>query len=394
AGVGIVGGGLGDGRTGARFGDDPRRVTLQYVDGARGDDDGRVNGSILDPVAIVTMTESARVPAVRLDVTTPADENADAMISGVVDDFDSLVSQLDTAIDFGDDSPLVPLMLDSAGRFTVAHRYPDNGDYVVVVEAHDEAGRTGATSATQSIHNVGPGLTIDGPAAAEAGTNATFTFAATDVEADLAGGMTFRIDWDGDGAIDETRSGGASLTASHAFSAAGDFEVRATAVDKDGGVSAAATHRITVRNGSFVPGTVERIGTTLRIVGTVGADQIVGRANSDGRSLAVRLNGVAKGNFRALERLEVFGLDGGDAILVLGAVRLPVVLDGGAGDDELQGGDGDDLLLGGDGDDVLTATAGNDRLEGGPGSDRLSAGAGDDLLLGGVGDDELRGWRG
>ena len=67
------------------------------------------------------------------------------------------------------------------------------------------------------------------------------------------------------------------------------------------------------------------------------------------------------------------------------------LLDGGAGNDNLQGRDGDDSLEGGTGDDELRGQADNDWLYGGDGNDRLNGGAGNDWLYGGNGDDRLFG---
>jgi hypothetical protein len=66
-------------------------------------------------------------------------------------------------------------------------------------------------------------------------------------------------------------------------------------------------------------------------------------------------------------------------------VSYGVVVDGGAGDDELTG----HGLHGGDGDDVLAGSDGVDGLHGDAGADTLTAGAGDDTLSGGTGPDSL-----
>lgn len=68
---------------------------------------------------------------------------------------------------------------------------------------------------------------------------------------------------------------------------------------------------------------------------------------------------------------------------------LPVVLQGGPGDDALAGGEGSDTLDGLAGADTLDGLAGNDALDGGAGDDTLMGGAGADTLLGGAGDDLL-----
>jgi uncharacterized delta-60 repeat protein len=130
-------------------------------------------------------------------------------------------------------------------------------------------------------------------------------------------------------------------------------------------------------------------------------------------------------------RVYVAGLGGDDTIWAAG-VRVPVVLDGGAGNDTLTAGSGNDRLTGGPGDDVMDGGAGRDRLveagdvdftlvqgtarldgrltglgddvlvrnrieeadlAGGPGANRLDASAfpGRTWLRGGAGDDTLWG---
>lgn len=113
---------------------------------------------------------------------------------------------------------------------------------------------------------------------------------------------------------------------------------------------------------------------------------------------------------------------GGDDIVLMGGLPVPVAAVGGDGDDLIEGGDGGDLLVGGlgndavhggPGDDTIIGTGGDDLLEGDTGSDRLAggddadivmgeAGSGDvlngndgpDLLRGGSGDDTLNGGAG
>jgi Ca2+-binding RTX toxin-like protein len=84
--------------------------------------------------------------------------------------------------------------------------------------------------------------------------------------------------------------------------------------------------------------------------------------------LAARVN--VTGGAVANDRLAVNTLAGDDVVdgSGLAATAIPLVADGGQGDDILIGGAGNDRLLGGDGDDVLIGGAGNDELDGGPGS--------------------------
>ena len=87
----------------------------------------------------------------------------------------------------------------------------------------------------------------------------------------------------------------------------------------------------------------------------------------------------------------ISALDGNDQIAVLPEVTKNVLIEAGAGDDNVTAGSGNDEIFGGDGDDYLDGGAGDDLLDGGAGSDELRGGDGDDVLLGGLGDDIIDG---
>jgi Ca2+-binding RTX toxin-like protein len=65
-----------------------------------------------------------------------------------------------------------------------------------------------------------------------------------------------------------------------------------------------------------------------------------------------------------------------------GPLVLPVVVQGGSGNDKLTGGTGDDALLGGGGKDRLVGGKGRDLLKGGPGDDTCKGGPGRDTEKG------------
>jgi Ca2+-binding RTX toxin-like protein len=93
-----------------------------------------------------------------------------------------------------------------------------------------------------------------------------------------------------------------------------------------------------------------------------------------------------------------------DALVVAAAVTLPVIADGGNGEDSLIGGNGDDELGGGLDDDSVSGGGGEDELQGGDDDDIVSGDGGDDLVYGFVAgfdptiaineDDELSGGAG
>lgn len=79
--------------------------------------------------------------------------------------------------------------------------------------------------------------------------------------------------------------------------------------------------------------------------------------------------------------------DGDDRGIASDDLKVPIVIDGGAGEDDLlgnlqantlDGGAGDDTINGGPGDDVLRGADGADDLQGKAGRDRLDGGAGND----------------
>lgn len=70
------------------------------------------------------------------------------------------------------------------------------------------------------------------------------------------------------------------------------------------------------------------------------------------------------------------------------------ILNGGSGKDQLQGGAGNDRLYGKAGNDILIGGNGNDLLSGAAGDDKADAGWGDDAVYGDAGNDTLFGWFG
>jgi Ca2+-binding RTX toxin-like protein len=119
----------------------------------------------------------------------------------------------------------------------------------------------------------------------------------------------------------------------------------------------------------------------IRSTGTPGQIQV------SIRSATFTLKKIYAGNF---SRILVYGRTGNDQITVQSAVKLPALLFGGAGDDNLQAGGGPTALVGGDGNDRLQGGSGRDLLVGGRGGDRLSSGGGDDILIAGSTDYDAR----
>ena len=114
----------------------------------------------------------------------------------------------------------------------------------------------------------------------------------------------------------------------------------------------------------------------LRVNGDAGTDTITGAGALVG-NVPVIIDGGLGDDI-------LTGTTGGDSIF--GSEGLDTI-DAQAGADTVNGGDGDDIIDGGDGDDVVRGDAGNDSIVGGLGDDMLEGGFGNDTLFGSDGND-------
>jgi Ca2+-binding RTX toxin-like protein len=133
---------------------------------------------------------------------------------------------------------------------------------------------------------------------------------------------------------------------------------------------------------------------TLIFNGTANADQINVLSASGGyqvTGLAAVVN--VKGS-SAIDNLTINGLAGDDQIAAanLSANLTQLVIDGGAGNDNLLGGAGIDMILGGDGDDIVNGGRGDDVAFLGAGNDLFvwNPGEGSDVVEGQAGNDIMR----
>ena len=89
--------------------------------------------------------------------------------------------------------------------------------------------------------------------------------------------------------------------------------------------------------------------------------------------------------------ITINGEDGNDRVVVVGAIRVGIQINGGEGSDSLTGGTGNDTIDGGAGDDLMWGWRGNDLLIGRDGADSIYGQDGNDSLSGGAGHDQLYG---
>jgi len=249
-----------------------------------------------------------------------------------------------------------------------------------------------------TVTNQAPTVHIAGIATAYRGEAVSFLLTATDPSSvDSTTDFTYRIDWDGNGSVDQTVVGPASgITVIHQFFAIGNPEVKATATDKDGGMSPVATAPISTTK--FV----------LRSDGMGHDDLIWGGSNGFDAVFILPLTATTVYLFTVVDNstlsntIEVvsgvtgniiaYGF-GADDTLVGELLNRRIELHGGDGNDVLVGGEKNDLLDGGNGDDLLIGATRSldlsDTLLGGDGRDVLFGHLGVDLLDGGAESDLL-----
>ena len=118
----------------------------------------------------------------------------------------------------------------------------------MTITARDSSGASNSVAVSFPVTNAGPAAAVTGPASARIGVPVDFTLTATDASlADEAAGFAWSVNF-GDGTAPLALGAGTLSPAVRArsFANSGVYTVTATATDKDGGVSLAASHQITI----------------------------------------------------------------------------------------------------------------------------------------------------
>jgi YVTN family beta-propeller protein len=277
-----------------------------------------------------------------------------------------------------------PFAAGSAATF--AFTPDDEGVYVVSLAVTDKDGDTGTASRTISVTNVAPvigSFSSSSPVFGGVTERQRVTVSGTFRDAGTADTHTATVDW-GDGTTSPAtvvESGGSgTISAGHSYRDGGTYQVRLTLADDDGGTDTWTAPAVITGAGVH--------NGVLEILGTNRGDQVfVAQQGGLFTVYASFLPGVGVGtktlSAAGVQRIQVVLGDGNDQAVLANTIRLPALLDGGAGNDLLQGGGGPNILLGGTGNDTLFGGAGRDLLIGGLGADFLAGGGGDDILVGG-----------
>ena len=240
----------------------------------------------------------------------------------------------------------------------------------------------GAGQKTVQVQPVNDAPILAGvPATANIVRGTTFTFTATANDADLVADLpdlTFSLVNAPAGAAIDPVTGVFSWTVGTNVPA-GDYTFNVVVTD-DASPAASATQLVTAR---VMP--VALVDGDLVVGGTDRADLIRLAPTANPLKFTVTVNGVRTGPYSVEDllhgRVVVHGFGGADWIRVVGDIRIPTELDGGAGNDTVFGGRGFDSLAGGAGADWLVGGRLNDTLDGGPGNDTLAGGLGDDRYV-------------
>jgi hypothetical protein len=261
-----------------------------------------------------------------------------------------------------------------------APEYGDNGfNGIIELDRPVPDVRVSVNSAAPAISTVSsPGSVIGG-----ATPRVAVSLSAAFADPGVLDTHSATIDWgDGnttDAALSESNGAG-TVSGTHAYAKGGVYTATLWITDDDG---AATSNSVTV----YVSGAGVHQGV-VQVVGTAAADKFKVERLADGAYLVTNeLRGTttrltAEPGVPISGVLVVLGA-GDDKVNVTGSVTVPAVVDGGAGNDQLNGSNACNVLLGGAGDDTLTGGNGRDILIGGLGADRILGNGGDDILIGG-----------
>ncbi|MCR9200559.1 MAG: PKD domain-containing protein [Planctomycetaceae bacterium] len=278
-------------------------------------------------------------------------------------------------------------------EFSVSRLFADDDptgtpadDFSIAVTVTDDDTGSGTDSAVLTVENVAPEVSLNDPAplSDKGDTDSPVVLVVDFDDPGLQDTHTVVVNW-GDGSTDTVAltSGERSVAVSHTYLTGGVFSIDVSVTDDDTGTGTASQTAVISGVG------IQEVDgeNVLQIIGTAGDDHISINQTGNGR-LKVHWDAlpdeVAEFALADVDRVMVILCDGDDHLSVSGRVTLPVIADGGAGDDHINAGAGQTVVLGGDGDDHINGGDGRSILIGGGGQDRIVGGPGNSIMTGGV----------
>jgi FG-GAP-like repeat/RTX calcium-binding nonapeptide repeat (4 copies) len=248
-------------------------------------------------------------------------------------------------------------------------------------------------TATQSGIRVVPRATISGPSAGFRNQALTFTLGA---DSGLPAGTvySYAIDWNGDGAVDQTVIGPSGTAVTHNYADTGWNTVGVTATVHIGAED--YTSYTTYQGVVIVAVTVtvqadagDATKRALVVGGTADADYLT-LSRGSGNAIDLYVSGYYVASYSApggsaFGHLLMYGYGGDDDLSLSGNLTVPALLFGGNGSDYLDadGSSANNVLVGEAGADYLCGGSGRDLMIGGAGADELDAAYGGAILIGG-----------
>ncbi len=329
------------------------------------DDTGSVAGS-------TTTTVTNLAPVILTVSATSANEDGVVTLTGTYSD----VGTQDThtlTINWGEGAPQTFAV--SGGSFSFTHQYLDDNPtgtpsdvYAIGVVLTDDDTGSVAGSTTTTVTNLAPvitGLSNNSPDCGDVmeGQALTLTIPFTDVGTQDTHKAV--VNW-GDGqtsTLFAAGTGSGTINGTHVYAAGGVYAITVTLSDDDTGTVVGTTQAVI--------GGVGVVNGTLYVIGTDAANHVSVNKQGNGQ-IKVHADFLPNGapfktfDLSSVQRVMAFLCGGDDHMSVAGNIDLPVLIDGGSGDDHLIGGGRRSILVGG------------------LGSDKLTGGSGDDLLIGGT----------
>jgi PKD repeat protein len=168
-------------------------------------------------------------------------------------------------VDYGDGTGWQPLELDGQS-FTLAHVYPNDGQYLLRVAVMDDGGEVGVGYASITIFNVAPTVAITGGTANEGSVS---NISATIIDPGQEDSWWVLINY-GDGTYSEWRTvNNRDFTLNHVYADNGTYTVTFQVWDDDG--SGSATAQVVVHNVAptvTVTGGTTNEGSSITLIGT------------------------------------------------------------------------------------------------------------------------------